>query len=131
MLNQEWNPELADLALGCVGSHVPDQKYQKYWSTQRRLLRHANRCWGFISDGRLHDENKEWALHRFGNLYSDQGRYKEAGAMYQRALQGYERVIGPEHTSTLTIVNNLGNLHKKLGRLDEAEKIYRRVHNDS
>jgi hypothetical protein len=44
--------------------------------------------------------------------------------MYQRALQGYEKAWGPEHTSTLNTVNNLGNLYKNLGRLDEAEKMY-------
>ncbi|KAF2262017.1 hypothetical protein CC78DRAFT_535080, partial [Lojkania enalia] len=31
---------------------------------------------------------------------------------------------GPEHTSTLGTVNNLGSLYADLGRLDEAEKMY-------
>jgi tetratricopeptide (TPR) repeat protein len=47
--------------------------------------------------------------------------------MYQRALQGYEKAWGPEHTSTLSTVNNLGILYKALGRLDEAEKMYQRA----
>jgi len=47
--------------------------------------------------------------------------------MYQRALQGYEKAWGPEHTSTLNTVNNLGNLYADLGRLDEAEKMYQRA----
>ncbi|KAF2261311.1 hypothetical protein CC78DRAFT_583855 [Lojkania enalia] len=35
--------------------------------------------------------------------------------------------MGPEHTSTLSTVNNLGNLYKSLGRLDDAEEMYRRA----
>ncbi|SLM38923.1 kinesin light, partial [Lasallia pustulata] len=36
----------------------------------------------------------------------------EAEAMYRRALEGQEKAWGPEHTSTLVTVNNLGNLYK-------------------
>jgi len=42
-------------------------------------------------------------------------------------LQGYEKAWGPDHTSTLDTVNNLGTLYADLGRLDEAEKIYQRA----
>jgi hypothetical protein len=37
----------------------------------------------------------------------------EAEKMYLRALQGYEKARGPNHTSTLDTVHNLGNLYKK------------------
>ncbi|KAK8863151.1 beta transducin-like protein het-e4s [Apiospora arundinis] len=39
------------------------------------------------------------------DLYSDQGKMDEAEAMYQRSLQGKERAWGPDHTSTLDMVN--------------------------
>jgi hypothetical protein len=32
--------------------------------------------------------------------------------MYQRALVGQEEALGPNHTSTLDTVNNLGVLYK-------------------
>jgi Tfp pilus assembly protein PilF len=47
--------------------------------------------------------------------------------MYQRALQGYEKAWGPEHTETIDTVNNLGLLYADLGRLDEAEKVFQRA----
>ena len=47
--------------------------------------------------------------------------------MYQRALQGYEKAWGPEHTSTLGTVNNLGLLYKSQGKLDKAEQMFRRA----
>jgi tetratricopeptide (TPR) repeat protein len=47
--------------------------------------------------------------------------------MYQQALQGYKKALGPEHTSRLDTVNNLDNLYADLGRLDEAEEMYQRA----
>ncbi|VTO91321.1 unnamed protein product [Fusarium graminearum] len=47
--------------------------------------------------------------------------------MYERALQGKEKAWGPEHTSTLDTVNNLGNLYADQGRLDKAEEMYERA----
>ncbi|SLM38014.1 nb-arc and tpr domain protein [Lasallia pustulata] len=51
----------------------------------------------------------------------------EAEAMYRRALEGREKAWGPEHTSTLGTVNNLGNLYKDQGKMAEAEAMYRRA----
>ncbi|KAK2755640.1 ankyrin repeat protein [Colletotrichum kahawae] len=72
-------------------------------------------------------ETKEWMFNSFGNLYSDQGRLKEAEAMYERALQGYEKALGLDHTSTLDTVNNLGILYYNQGRLKEAKAMYERA----
>ncbi|SLM37995.1 kinesin light chain 1, partial [Lasallia pustulata] len=51
----------------------------------------------------------------------------EAEAMYRRALEGYEKAWGPEHTSTLRTVNNLGRLYADQGKMAEAEAMYRRA----
>jgi tetratricopeptide (TPR) repeat protein len=60
-------------------------------------------------------------------LYKTQGKLVEAEQMYQRALQGYEKAWGPEHTSTLDTVNNLANLYAAQGKLVEAEQMYQRA----
>jgi hypothetical protein len=44
--------------------------------------------------------------------------------MYQRALAGHEKALGPGHTSTLNTVNNLGLLYSNQGKLAEAEQMY-------
>ncbi|KAK1837902.1 NB-ARC and TPR domain protein, partial [Colletotrichum chrysophilum] len=72
-------------------------------------------------------EDNAWIFYNLGLLYSDQGRLKEAEAMYERALQGYEKALGPDHTSTLVTVNNLGILYKNQGRLKEAEAMHERA----
>jgi tetratricopeptide (TPR) repeat protein len=47
--------------------------------------------------------------------------------MYQRALQGREKALSPDHISTLRTVNNLGILYWRLGRHDESEKMFQRA----
>jgi hypothetical protein len=47
--------------------------------------------------------------------------------MYIRALQDCKEVLGPDHISTLDIVNNLGNLYVNQNKLAEAEKMYIRA----
>jgi tetratricopeptide (TPR) repeat protein len=47
--------------------------------------------------------------------------------MYKRALEGKEKAWGPEHTSTLDTVNNLGNLYADQGQHKEAEAMFKRA----
>lgn len=42
-------------------------------------------------------------------------------------MQGREKALGPDHTSTLNTVNNLGALYGRQGELDKAEEIYERA----
>src|SRR6267378_1777000 len=127
VLNQKWDYDLVKLALKFVGSHVPTKESAKWWLTQRRLLQHAARCSYAVLNGMVTDDGMEWALHRLGLLYADQGKLDEAEKMYQRALQGKEKARVPDHTSTLDTVSSLGNLYKSQDKLDEAEKMYQRA----
>jgi tetratricopeptide (TPR) repeat protein len=127
VLNQEWDYDLARLALKFIGLHIPGKETDKWWVTQRRLLQHATRCSDLISNDLIADDSIEWACHKLGDLYSDQDKLDEAEKMYERALQGYEKALGPDHTSTLDTVNNLANLYSDQGKLDEAEKMYERA----
>ena len=47
--------------------------------------------------------------------------------MFQRALTGHEKALGPEHTSTLIMVHSLGLLYKDEGKLTEAEVMFQRA----
>lgn len=38
-----------------------------------------------------------------------------------------EKALGPDHPSTLTMVNNIGNTYADQGRLGEAEAMYKRA----
>jgi tetratricopeptide (TPR) repeat protein len=124
VLNQEWNYDLATLAVNLVGSHIADEQP---WLTQRRLLQHAARCSYMVLNGLVIDNGMEWAYYNLGILYKQQTRLVEAEQIYQRALQGSEKAWGPDHTETLDIVNNLGVLYSDQGKLVEAEQMYQRA----
>ena len=54
-------------------------------------------------------------VNNLGILYKNQGKLVEAEKMYQRALQGYEKALGPEdilhYLPALNTAYNLGHLH--------------------
>jgi tetratricopeptide (TPR) repeat protein len=125
--------ELGRIAVGLVASSVPGESEVEFWKKQKRLMAHGLRTSGWIiEDGRSDEKRAVEAsirpdhFHMLAYLLGNEDR-QQAEKMYQRALQGYEKAWGPEHTSALTTVNNLGALYADLGRLDEAEKMYQRA----
>lgn len=61
------------------------------------------------------------------NLLRDQLLFLAAEQMYQRALAGYEKAVGPDHASTLETVHNIGVLYRVQCKLDQAERMYQRA----
>jgi tetratricopeptide (TPR) repeat protein len=124
-----FNQELKDreattsLAIHIVSSSIPRENDPEYWLLQRRLLPHA----GFDWKNDLKTDSLSSPCETLGNLYTDQGKMAEAEEMYMRALKGYEKARGPEHTSTLDTVNNLGLLYADQGKMAEAEEMYMRA----
>jgi tetratricopeptide (TPR) repeat protein len=127
VLNQEWDFSLARLALKAVALHAPDKQANRPWLTQRRLLQHAARCSYIVLNGLVPDDGMAETYFSLGYLFNDQSKLVEAEQMYQRALQGKEKAWGPEHTSTLSTVNNLASLYATQGKLVEAEQMYQRA----
>jgi tetratricopeptide (TPR) repeat protein len=136
--------QLAQLAVIVVGWAVPHISSRDYSTLQRRLLPHAQACsrwvamngtrqWPTQESGSIKIKLAEErvvildAVMLLGNLYKNQGKLGEAKKMYERALEGYEKVLGPEYTSTLDTINNLGILYADQGKLGEAEKMYERA----
>jgi tetratricopeptide (TPR) repeat protein len=126
-LNQEWSCDLARLAVKLVGAHVPKEESIQPWLIQRRLLQHAARCFYIISNSLIPDNGMTETYFNLGYLFFKQSKFLSAEQMYERALRGYEKAWGPEHTSTLDTVNNLGNLYANQGKLVEAEQMYQRA----
>ena len=66
-----------------------------------------------------------------GNLYADQGKLVGAEKMYQRALQEYQKALGPEnilrYLPALNTAYNLGRLHSNQGERDKAKFMYSRA----
>jgi tetratricopeptide (TPR) repeat protein len=105
----------------------PNGEYAS-WTECQRLLPHVKEVMKSISDGheedRLHmatiSSNSGWYLLL-------RGSYGEAEMMQRWAMHARERLLGREHPSTLTSVNNLGLVLYKQGKYEEAETTHRRA----
>jgi serine/threonine-protein kinase len=64
------------------------------------------------------------ARMHLADLYTDEGRYREAESLTVRNLAGRRRALGPEHPETLESVNALANLAAYQGRPAEAESLF-------
>ncbi|KAF2724735.1 TPR-like protein [Polychaeton citri CBS 116435] len=127
VLNAQQDHGLAATALRCVALHVPTKQPLNWSLVQRRLLNHANKCSNYQWDDNNNDYSLTWAFSCLADLYHAQGKLAEAEVMYMRALRGYEKALGADHTSTLHTVHNLGNLYSHQGKLAEAEEMYTRA----
>ncbi|RYN56964.1 hypothetical protein AA0117_g13226 [Alternaria alternata] len=67
------------------------------------------------------------AMHALDFLFTTQDKLAEAEQMYERALRGYEEVLGPTNRSTLDTVDSLSSLYFKQDKLGEAEKMFERA----
>lgn len=124
VLNVKQDTCLSRLALTCVASHVSAVYDDRFWLRQRRVMSHAIACSNSIRNS---CEDSSWALCTLGVLFADQGKLDNAERMYLHALAEYEKVLGPDHLSTLDIINNLGNLYKRQDKLDDAERMHLRA----
>jgi tetratricopeptide (TPR) repeat protein len=125
--------ELGCLAAGLVASSVPLESDVEFLKKRKRIIAHGLCVSGWIETDSGSDKKRAVEalirpghFHSLGYLLGDEDRQR-AVQMYQRALQGREKAWGPEHTSTLDTVHNLGLLYADLGRLNEAEKMYQRA----
>jgi hypothetical protein len=55
------------------------------------------------------------------------GRAAEAIPLHERTLADYERILGPDHPSTLTSRNNLAAAYRDAGRVAEAIGLHERT----
>ena len=106
----------------CHLESIGDSDYK----TRQQGQAHLDKIWQEVESSKLGDRFLE-ARITFGNFHRDQGRLKDAEMMFNAALAGYEKALGPEHTSTLTGVINLALLYVDQGRLKDAEIMYNRA----
>ncbi len=67
------------------------------------------------------------SLNNLAFLYQTQGRYDEAGPLYQRSLSITEKAFGPEHPAVATMLENYASLLREMDRHAEADKLQERV----
>ncbi|KAL7276061.1 hypothetical protein RUND412_000977 [Rhizina undulata] len=136
-----WAREHVDIAtrqrnaedtIAMVASAIVTDKHKRSsdnWIFEQRILSHLKVCQKNISEYFAGSDNMKAAEASFAiaSAFSDRGYYKEAGASYQRALTGYELVLGDGHPSTLDVVSNMASMFYYQGLHDKALKWYQRA----
>ncbi|KAL4955596.1 P-loop containing nucleoside triphosphate hydrolase protein [Aspergillus filifer] len=116
VLNKNIDPKQYQYALNCVAASIP--------SDSTDSLGHPSFFYLAAHGTRL-DQHKD--ISHVANLLHGQIQLVAAGKMYQQALAGQEKTLGPDHISTLGTVHNLGNLYFNQGKLQEAEEMYQQA----
>jgi tetratricopeptide (TPR) repeat protein len=91
------------------------------------LYRRAGAILSVLPPGGPHDVARIRCARGLGANLRIQRRAWEADAILVAALALAEQLLGPSHEETLATMAGLGLLWEGLGRLDEAEEIYRQA----
>ena len=66
------------------------------------------------------------SVNNLAHLYERLGRYGEADKLFQRAIEIWEKSLGPKHPYLATALLNLGSVYADEERFEEAEALYKR-----
>jgi hypothetical protein len=66
-------------------------------------------------------------MANLASIYRNQGRWKEAEELEVRVMETRKKMLGEEHSSTLTSRANLASIYRNQGRWKEAEELEVRV----
>ena len=103
----------------------PDHNHQNR-TLWRAYLPHAR----YLLSSNLEDDGIDGRLlllERFGLCLMSDGRYFEAEDPLTQVMETRNRVLGPEHPDTLTIMANLASTYRSQGRWKEAEELQAQV----
>ncbi|KAF1819697.1 purine and uridine phosphorylase [Dissoconium aciculare CBS 342.82] len=92
-----------------------------------RLAAHAKVIGTRVATWRSDEAQQALEYHQVAHFLKDWETSQEVENLYMRALRGYEKAWGAEHTSTLDTVNSLGLLYADQGKMAEAEEMYMRA----
>jgi tetratricopeptide (TPR) repeat protein len=96
-----------------------DHRNRTVW---RKYLAHASHILEGNFDG-TNTEARSSLLWKLGMCLYQEGRWSETERAFIQVMETLKRVLGPEHPSTLTSMNNLASTYWNIGRWDKAEEL--------
>jgi tetratricopeptide (TPR) repeat protein len=119
-------------AFDCIAASIHEDDWSSFGHlSYARLAAHAawlaqGHFWrnDLISDNLPNRLDKSFYI---AYLLESQVQLTAAERFYRWALAGKEKALGPDHTSTLDTVHNLGDLYVAQGKLGLAEEFYQRA----
>ena len=97
----------------------PGTWIQKY-ATTPQIVKKVPSLHGAVATFRLPRRSAAEARGRAGGARRLRRGRAAAAPLRHRGLEGYERLLGPEHRVTLIAVNNLAFVLQRLGKFSEA-----------
>jgi tetratricopeptide repeat protein len=112
---------------------LQSKEFQNDKRDREHLVQRVTEC--LYSDGRydqaggLKNDDEEMlnTMAWIGLTHWKQGRWTEAEKLQVQVMETFKTVLGPEHHSTLTSMNNLALTYRAQGRWAEAEKLFVQV----
>jgi tetratricopeptide (TPR) repeat protein len=87
-------------------------------------LPHAQSVLSFQEYSGNFEESQQDLLFNVGECFRISGKYAEAEGMHRQTLELKEKVLGQEHPSTLSSMNNLALVLRSQGKYKEAETMF-------
>lgn len=109
-------------ALASTNKTFPSVEFSS-WPRCARLVPHALR----VSECAEDDLVAARLLNQTGRYWSERGDFWAPKQLFERALEIYENVLGPEHPYTAVSLNNLAGLLEHQGDLTSARPLYERA----
>ena len=131
-LNQEVEVTFYRLALDCLSCHVPASDWgnlssEAYTRFTPHATRLAHRHFMTILDQQRFSQKEFAKVEPIAELLYRKGQFTATESIQRLLLTSKEQALGPDHSSTLRTVNNLGLLYKDQGKLGEAERMFQRA----
>ncbi|KAL7275544.1 hypothetical protein RUND412_001503 [Rhizina undulata] len=134
-----WAREHTDIAsrlrnaedtLALVGSAIVTDEHKRFsddWMFERRILSHLKICEEHIFEhfGEPASVKVADASFAIAVAYLELGYNKQAKALCQRAIDGYEKVLGRNHPSCLDAIDRMGYILYTDKQYDDALNLYR------
>lgn len=125
-MGEEEKRQWAERAVLAVNAAFPYVKFEN-WAACERLLPHALVCFEHIKKWGLESEEAGLVLNQAGGFHYERGRFAEAEPLFAHALEIKEKLLGPDHPSTATSLNNLAELYESQGKYNQAVPLYKRA----
>lgn len=125
-LNRVLDPQLYWYAFTCVSGsldqpiHLEKRQYARFTRHGVRLTH--DRITANIELASISSDHLD-IMNSVATLLSMQGQFTAAEKLFKKVLSFKQAKLGPEHISTLSTLNSLGNMYLNVESLDEAEKI--------
>lgn len=130
-LNQVQSEQMFWYAVQCVTNSVDMDDWESLGQLRyARVTLHAQRCsikqFQWLTNHAFSSDHLKQIVS-IADILRSQIQYATAERMYLQALAGYEKLLGPNHISTLRTINNLGLLYTNQGKLDMTKKMHERA----